>query len=156
MTAINARKYSVALAFAAFATFSVLGYAQTMGWPEKDTSQCRESEYGRARFDRHHGRTWSTPAQRDKLMSVMLNQGPEKLLDVLRDMPHVGYFNTPEICDGSSVTRGKRRSLTVANAWCSPPTGPSASVKRPVNRARSTIRYSDRTPHSTRTARAKA
>jgi hypothetical protein len=38
---------------------------------------------------------WSTEAERDKLMAVMLNQGPEKLLDVLQDMPRVGYFRTP-------------------------------------------------------------
>jgi len=33
--------------------------------------------------------------QRDKLMSVMLNKGPEKLLDALQDMPRMGYFRAP-------------------------------------------------------------
>jgi hypothetical protein len=38
---------------------------------------------------------WSTKAERDKLMDVMMKQGPEKLLDVLQDMPRVGYFRNP-------------------------------------------------------------
>jgi hypothetical protein len=38
---------------------------------------------------------WSSNAERDKLMSVMLDKGPEKLLDALQDMPRVGYFRTP-------------------------------------------------------------
>jgi len=38
---------------------------------------------------------WSTDAERDRLMSVLLEKGPEKLLDTLQDMPRVGYFRTP-------------------------------------------------------------
>jgi hypothetical protein len=38
---------------------------------------------------------WSTDAERDKLMKVLLDQGAEKLLDVLQSMPRVGYFRTP-------------------------------------------------------------
>jgi hypothetical protein len=95
MTATNARKYSVALAFAVFATFSMLGYAQTMGWPEKYTANAVNLDMGAQGPIDITVEHWSTPAQRDKLMSVLLNQGPEKLLDVLKDMPHVGYFNTP-------------------------------------------------------------
>ena len=95
MTANSARKYTVALAFAAFATFSMLGYAQTMGWPEKYTANAVNLDIGAQGPIDIMVEHWSTPAQRDKLMSVMLNQGPEKLLDVLKDMPHVGYFNTP-------------------------------------------------------------
>src|SRR6476619_5455726 len=95
MTTNSARKYSVALAFAAFATFSMLGSAQTMGWPEKYTANAVNLEMGAQVPIDIAVEHWSTPAQRDKLMSVLLNQGPEKLLDVLKDMPHVGYFNTP-------------------------------------------------------------
>jgi len=33
---------------------------------------------------------FSSDAERDRLLSVLLEKGPEKLLDVLRDMPRVG------------------------------------------------------------------
>ncbi len=39
---------------------------------------------------------YSTDAERDRLMSVMLERGPEKLLDALQDLPRVGYFRTPD------------------------------------------------------------
>src|SRR5688500_17464103 len=39
---------------------------------------------------------WSTDAERDRLVSVLLQKGPDKLLDVLRDMPRVGYIKTPD------------------------------------------------------------
>jgi hypothetical protein len=38
---------------------------------------------------------WSTDGERDRLMSVMMDKGPEKLLDALQDMPRIGYFRTP-------------------------------------------------------------
>ena len=34
--------------------------------------------------------------QRDRLIGVLFEKGPEKLLDVLQDLPQVGYFKTPE------------------------------------------------------------
>jgi hypothetical protein len=95
MTAINTRKYSVVLAFAAFAAFSTLVQAQTMGSPERYRANAINLDVGAQGLVDIAVERWSTPAQRDKLMSVLLNEGPEKLLDALRDMPHVGYFNTP-------------------------------------------------------------
>jgi hypothetical protein len=38
---------------------------------------------------------WSTDKQRDALMSAMLSKGPDKLLDVLQDLPAVGHFGAP-------------------------------------------------------------
>jgi len=38
---------------------------------------------------------WSTDAERDKLLNALWENGPDKLLDVLRDMPRVGYIRTP-------------------------------------------------------------
>lgn len=95
MTVIRTRKYSVVLAFAAFATFSVLGYAQTMGWPERYRANAVNLDIGAQGPIDITVERWSTPAQRDKLMSVLLYDGADTLLDVLKDMPHVGYFNTP-------------------------------------------------------------
>jgi hypothetical protein len=39
---------------------------------------------------------YSTASERERLMSVMLEKGPEKLLDTLQDLPRVGYFRTPD------------------------------------------------------------
>ena len=39
---------------------------------------------------------YSTTAERDRLMSVMLERGPEKLLDTLQGLPRIGYFRTPD------------------------------------------------------------
>ncbi|HEV2667233.1 MAG TPA: hypothetical protein VG324_20100 [Blastocatellia bacterium] len=42
---------------------------------------------------------WSTDEERDRLLAVLLEKGPEKLLDVLQDTPRVGYIRTPNsIC----------------------------------------------------------
>ena len=38
---------------------------------------------------------WSTEQGRDRLRTVLFEQGPEKLLDALRKMPRVGYIRTP-------------------------------------------------------------
>jgi hypothetical protein len=38
---------------------------------------------------------WSTNAERDRLLNVLFDKGPEKLLDALVDLPRVGYFRTP-------------------------------------------------------------
>src|SRR5262249_22483733 len=95
MYATNPRRYSLALACAAFVAFSALGQAQTMGWPERYRANAVNLDVGAQGLIDITVERWSTPAQRDKLMSVLLNEGPEKLLDALQDMPHVGYFNTP-------------------------------------------------------------
>ncbi len=38
---------------------------------------------------------WSSDADRDRLMAVMFDKGPEKLLDALQEMPRMGYIRTP-------------------------------------------------------------
>jgi hypothetical protein len=35
---------------------------------------------------------WSTDAEREKLVSTLMDQGPNKLLDLLQKMPRVGYI----------------------------------------------------------------
>ena len=39
---------------------------------------------------------WSTDQERDRLLAVLLEKGPEKLLDALQAAPRVGYIRTPE------------------------------------------------------------
>jgi hypothetical protein len=38
---------------------------------------------------------YSTDEERDRLLKVLTDQGPEKLLSVLQSLPRVGYFRTP-------------------------------------------------------------
>src|SRR5687767_4786683 len=38
---------------------------------------------------------WSSDADRDRLMNVMFDKGPERLLDALQRMPRMGYLRTP-------------------------------------------------------------
>ena len=39
---------------------------------------------------------WSSDAERDQLLAALREKGPDKLLDVLRDLPRVGYIRTPD------------------------------------------------------------
>src|SRR5215475_7288449 len=49
---------------------------------------------------------WSTDQERDRLLAVLLEQGPEKLLDALQDTPRVGYIRTPDgICYDLNFSR---------------------------------------------------
>src|SRR5262249_35047373 len=38
---------------------------------------------------------WSTDDEREKLLTVLREQGPEKLLQTLQNLPRVGYIRTP-------------------------------------------------------------
>jgi hypothetical protein len=38
---------------------------------------------------------YSTDAERDRLLAVLKEKGPDKLLDALQSLPRVGYFRTP-------------------------------------------------------------
>ena len=38
---------------------------------------------------------WSTDAERDRLMTVLMEQGPDRLLKTLQELPRVGYIKTP-------------------------------------------------------------
>ena len=38
---------------------------------------------------------WSSDADRDRLMQVMFDKGPQRLLGALQDLPRMGYLRTP-------------------------------------------------------------
>jgi hypothetical protein len=69
--------------------------AQTNGTPERYSATAININNGSAgnidiTIDR-----WSTDKQRDNLRSVMVEKGPEKLLDALQDAKPVGHFGAP-------------------------------------------------------------
>jgi len=69
--------------------------AQTNGTPERFTATAMNINNGSAGNIDITVNRWSTDADRDKLMNVLNEKGPEKLLDVLQDMPAVGHFGAP-------------------------------------------------------------
>jgi hypothetical protein len=69
--------------------------AQTMGTPEKFTASAININNGQAGNIDITVNRWSTDKQRDALMAVAVNKGPEKLLDALQDLPAVGHFGAP-------------------------------------------------------------
>jgi len=73
----SARAYSAPERYTAFAV--------DMGFPGRTTAGPVEFVIER----------YSTDEERDRLMEVLLEKGPEKLLDTLQSLPRIGYFRTP-------------------------------------------------------------
>jgi len=70
--------------------------AQTQGQPARYVANAINMNRGAAGTVEIVVNRWSTNAERDKLMSVMMEKGPDKLLDVLQDLRRTGYFRTPD------------------------------------------------------------
>lgn len=84
-----------AVALGSVALLTIAAGAQTMGTPERYTAAAMNINNGRANIIDITVNRWSTDKQRDTLMDTMVKQGPEKLLDVLQDMPAMGHFGAP-------------------------------------------------------------
>jgi hypothetical protein len=74
---------------------AVVAAGQTNGAPEKFTAMAVNMSRGGAGTVEIVVNRWSTDAEREKLMSTLMDKGDDKLLSVLQDMPRVGYFRTP-------------------------------------------------------------
>src|ERR1044071_6837869 len=79
--------------------FAGLAAAQTLGTPERFTALAVNMgapvRWKTATVEMVVNR-WSTDAERDRLLSVLTQQGPEKLLDALHKNSRVGYIRTPD------------------------------------------------------------
>jgi len=84
-----------AAAISSAALLTLAASAQTMGTPERYTGSAININNGRADNIDITVNRWSNDKQRDTLMEVMRTRGPEKLLDVLQDMPAMGHFGVP-------------------------------------------------------------
>ncbi len=84
---------AAALSSAAILTLGLS--AQTMGTPERYSASAININNGQAGNIDITVNRWSTDKQRDALMAVATQKGPEKLLDALQDMPAVGHFGAP-------------------------------------------------------------
>ncbi len=95
MTGLFRRVSVAALGAAALYASPIAAPAQTNGTPERYTANAINMNVSASGpidivVDR-----WSTDAQRDKLMAVVVKDGPEKLLDTLQALPRMGYFRVP-------------------------------------------------------------
>ena len=81
---------ALVVAMVAGATLVVTG--QTSGVAERFTAMAVNMERGGAGTIELAVTRWSTEAERTKLVKTLVEKGPEKLLDVLQDMPRVGYI----------------------------------------------------------------
>ena len=91
---MHIRPLTVVLA-SAFLASTHAALAQTMGQPERYTAVAINMNRGASGTVEIVVNRWSSDADRDKLMNILLNQGADKLLDALQDMPRVGYFRSP-------------------------------------------------------------
>ncbi len=89
------RFVSFAAVIGSAAVLTLTASAQTMGTPERFTASAIDINTGRAGNIDITVERWSSDAQRDALVSVMLSKGPEKLLDAMQDMPRMGHFGAP-------------------------------------------------------------
>jgi len=89
------RTSAVAVCAIAAAFISLVALAQTMGTPERYTAAAINMNRGAAGNIEIVVNRWSSDKDRDRLMSTLMEKGPEKLLDVLQDMPRMGYFRAP-------------------------------------------------------------
>jgi hypothetical protein len=93
---MHIRPLTLTLALACAATvLPGVARAQTMGQPERYTAVAVNMNRGASGTVELVVNRWSSDADRDKLMNILLNQGADKLLDALQDMPRVGYFRSP-------------------------------------------------------------
>jgi hypothetical protein len=89
------RPFILAALFTSAAPLTIGASAQTMGSPEHYSASAVNINNGRAGNIDITVDRWSTDKQRDALMAVMVEKGPNKLLDALQGLPRVGHFGAP-------------------------------------------------------------
>jgi hypothetical protein len=84
----------VAAALAAILGMAAAGGAQTNGAPERFSAVAIDLDRGNAIPIQIVIDRWSSDAERDRLMNVMMNKGANALLEALQDAPRVGYVRS--------------------------------------------------------------
>ena len=85
----------ISATLAVLAAWSVLVFAQTNGTPERYDATAVNMNRGGAGTLEIVVNRWSTDAERNQLVSVLLDKGENKLLDALQKTRKVGYIRTP-------------------------------------------------------------
>ena len=93
---VQRRPFLAVVVSCAVAGAAAASQAQTNGQPEHFTAMAVNMNAGRSGVVEIGVDRWSSDADRDKLLNIVMTQGPEKLLDALQDMPRMGYLRTPD------------------------------------------------------------
>jgi hypothetical protein len=93
---VQRRPFLAVVVSCAVAGAAAAAQAQTNGQPEHFTAMAVNMNAGRSGVVEIGVDRWSSDADRDKLLNIVMTQGPEKLLDALQDMPRMGYLRTPD------------------------------------------------------------
>ncbi len=81
---------------AAAVSLSPVVYSQTMGQAEEFSAGAIDPNTGASGLVQITVTRWSTPAERQALVSTLLEKGQDALLDKLQDMKPVGRIRTPD------------------------------------------------------------
>ncbi len=89
--------FSTLKRLAAVGTLTAVGLgmplaAQTLGSGERFIAEAANTNNGRTSQVEIAVTRWSTDAERERLLGVLRDKGPDKLLSVLQDTPKVGYI----------------------------------------------------------------
>jgi hypothetical protein len=87
---------TIAVACSAVIALTLVAAAQTRGTPMRYTAAAFNLNRGAAGNIDIVVERWSSDQEHNTLMEVMLNKGPERLLDALQDMPRAGSIKTPD------------------------------------------------------------
>src|SRR5690349_18426483 len=79
-------------AAAVMVVVSVALSAQTMGTPERYSAMAVNMDRGGTGTVDIAVTRWSTDEERTRLVTTLMDQGPQKLLDLLQSLPRVGYI----------------------------------------------------------------
>ena len=134
MSRLFRRISAVAAGLTAAVAITIVTHAQPMGAHARFAASAINIDRGAAGNIEIVVDRWSTDAERDTLMAVMLSKGPEKLLDALEDLPRMGYFRspsqlgwdihfarrTPNPDGGERVTLITNRRIGFGEAWAQP------------------------------------
>jgi hypothetical protein len=93
---VQHRAFLAVVVTCAVAGLAAAAQAQTNGQPEHFTAMAVNMNAGTSGTVEIGVDRWSSDADRDKLLNILMTQGPEKLLDALQTMPRMGYFRTPD------------------------------------------------------------
>jgi hypothetical protein len=86
---------ALAVALALSAGLFEKAAAQTNGAPERFSAVAFDMDHGTATPLQIAIERWTSDAETARLLSVLMDKGPTKLLDALQDAPKVGYIRTP-------------------------------------------------------------
>ena len=125
------RIHPLVVAFAGALALTAAAAAQTNGVGERFTAVAVDMDRGTATPIQIAVERWSSDAERDRLLNVLLEKGADKLLDELQKATKVGYIRTnqslawdlhyaartPGEDGGERIVLGTDRPMSFAELW---------------------------------------